>query len=302
MIWYIVPAVISFLFKLIILWYSSKLNNNKFNLFIGLVAMSAIHNLNEIITYTSFLMGFSPEYLFRVYYVITCGLLGFMSIYAIDVSQISQLKIIKKPIAITCLIVGAIILTSDQIVSGYTAINYSITAIRAPNYWLFQIAAISMLLITLFALITGYLKAKDHYVQIRCLYIFMAILPLLLVGFGVIILMNLGYKVNAMMAVPIATSLFVFIAFKSEIKHKLSDLRRLLPYSHERVASHHIQQVLSDYAMENKTHKDAINEIEKVMVTYKNAKTNHNVSKTADSMSMPRSTLYAIYKRLDISR
>ncbi len=300
--WLLLPAAISFFIKIAILWFAREtVSFGRPTILLGLILICAMHNVCEFLTYSNFLAGKSPDLLFRSYYVLLCGMLAYMLAYAAEVSNLKPKWLYPLLVAI-CTIVGSAILFTDLVVAGYTTIGYSITAIRAEHYWLFQLTALPLLISTAAVLIAGYIKSDEHIIQIRCLYTLLGLAPLIICIISVIVLMAMGFKINAMMIIPISSTLFILITLKTEAQHRLTDVRRMIPYSIERTTSNEIQNVISNYAMENKSHKEAIADIEKLLVVYKNTKTGNNVSKTAESMGLPRSTVYAIFKRLEISR
>ncbi|MGH1540172.1 MAG: hypothetical protein ACRBHB_07100 [Arenicella sp.] len=301
MIWLLLPAGLSLVIKLSILWFSRKtLSLGKPSIFVGLIVISAMHNLCEIITFSLFLSGGNPEYLFRTYYVLSCGMLGYILAYAIQVTQI-DLKNINRFLATLCILVGVAILSTDLVISGYTAIDYSITAIKGPHYWLFQIPLLTMLLLTVTVLITGYIRSEDNNIQISSLYTLAALLPLVIVGIGVVVLMQMGFKINAMVAVPISTTLFILITLRNESTHRLTDIRRMLPMSPEHKTCHKIMDSINDYTTQTISYKEAIKEIEISLLNYSTEKTSDNITRTAKMMKMPRSTVYATQRRLGIN-
>ena len=220
MIWLLAPAAIAFAVKIAVLWFSrSTFASGESALFFRLIIVASIHNVCEMMTFSNFLFGLSPEYLFRSYYVLTCALLCCICAYAVEVSEI-KVKGIYHLIAGACAMIAVLVLFTDHVVAGYTAIDYSITAIKAPHYWIAQITAVSLLVSTVAFLVVGYLKAKTHQTEVRCVYTLFALLPIVLCVLLVVGLMALGAQVNGMMVIPISITLFILVTLKTETLHR----------------------------------------------------------------------------------
>ncbi len=277
--------------------------------FICLLACFALHNLSETLIFLQLSSPINIDLTLRVYYVATIMICILLCLYAIEVSELKHLRTLNRTLSTWGLLIVALLLFTSQIVAGYSNFDYAmmhvkgITAIRGNYYWVFQLTVLFMLLFVTTVLITGYLQARQHAVQIRCIYTLLALSPLILVCTLVLGLMAINFNVNAMVLLPLAsTPVLIFLAVKTEFGHKVKDIRTIVPYSLEKNTLNEIQNITSKYAMENQSHKEAIANIEKCLVVYKNAKAGNNVSKTAQSMGLPRSTLYAIFKRLGIPR
>jgi len=235
----------------------------------------------------------------KVYYSLTVLTLLSIMIYSLEVSQT------KRNIASNLIIVASALLTvsilfSNKIIAGNYSISYSSTAIKGPFYALFQAYGVIGLLTIVTILLNGYKTATTHLTQIRCAYILLAFSPLILSCFLVLAMMSVGIMINATIILPITISVFLFIIIKGESIHKLTDLRRFMPFSPERKTSQEIMELYSSYAQDEISYRDCMAEIEKQLVLHKYSKSDNNASATAKSMGMPRSSLYSIFNRLKI--
>jgi hypothetical protein len=234
-----------------------------------------------------------------MYYVISIASLLFISWYVASLVSLRDSIHIKVTTPL-CLIIVALVLATDLIVSGSTPLSYILTATRGPLYWIFQLLSIVLLTSILAQLFTAYFKADTHIVEIRIAYTAMALVPLFVTMLLVFILMNLGVLINATVLLPFATTLFLIITLASEYQHKLTDVRRFLPFSDERRTSNEIMEIFSSYARDDANYRDSISEIERLLVLHKLNKADGNASLTAEQMGMPRSSLYSIFNRLKI--
>lgn len=300
--WLLLPAVISFFVKIGILVFARRtLSFGKPSILLGLLVICGLHNICEVLTYGSFLNGSDPGMLFRTYYLLLIFMFAYMFAYAIQVSQL-KLRFLYQPLIVICIVIGGLFYT-NMIVEGYTAIEYSITAIRGEHYWIFQLSALSLLFGTPIVLTVGYRRAQDQRVKVQCMYTILALAPLVFGIAFVILLMMAGIKINAMIVIPIATTLFIIVTVRTEAKHRMTDIRRWLPGSPERKAAMEMLEAASDYNLGDKNLKEALQTCEKVLVKYKfdlhrypdadnPGKQVYNVSAAADDMGMSRSTAY----------
>ena len=218
------------------------------------------------------------------------------------VSEITKLNFTKSKalLAFSGLIVITTIAFSDLIVSGSSTLNYSITASQGKLYVVWQLFCLMTGIATSLALWIGLKSAKDHQLEIRCVYTAFALAPLVLLSLLILVLMGLGFQVNAVVAMPVATTLFLVIMLTSEYQHRLTDVRRFLPWSNERRTSQKIMDIFSNYSRDDLEYRQAVSEIERLLVLHKYDKNEGNASETAGKMGMPRSSLYSIFNRLDI--
>jgi len=136
------------------------------------------------------------------------------------------------------------------------------------------------------------------------LLLFTALSPIFLVSVITIGLKIMDSSINAAALSPIASALFLVIMLKGESKHKLSDIRRFLPFSPEREISSNIMELVDGY-VKNAEQADAYKNlqagIEREIVFYTLGKCDNNVTKTAEMMGLKnRSTLYSMMGRLNI--
>jgi len=295
---YMLPSVLAFIFTCISLIYICKRETTP-KIFYFIVLAFAVHHALEVLLYLEFSKNTQITLLLKIYHALSIVCLALILIYAKSVSKTTK-QIHSNVIIGLSIIISALIMVSDSLISGSQSIGYSATAVKGPLYIVFQTFSTFLLIATTVTLILGYRRATSHLTQIQCAYVLIAFLPLILTSSGVILAMAAGYQINATMVVPIAFTLFLFITIKSEYQHKLTDLRRFLPNSPERKTSQEIMELFSSYARDEASYRDSINQIEKLLVMHKYSKNGKNASATAETMGMPRSSLYSIFNRLSI--
>ncbi|NNC99048.1 MAG: hypothetical protein HKN85_02585 [Gammaproteobacteria bacterium] len=295
MSYFIIPALIALALKLYILLVVHHSRASR--LFYGMILIFALHNLCEVTAYIQFANGTISEFLLRAYYAITFCLLSYMCLYSIEVSKLEKLKSLMLPLCGWTIVASTMAFATDYLVSGIEPIGYSATAVKGSLYWIFSVTTLGSLIFVVVTLMYGYRHAATSRVQIQCLYTLFAMLPLVLVGFAIIPLMNMGYKINAAGVLPICTTLFLIITLKSESKHRFTDIRRFLPFSPERRTALEVQNIISRYSMDEISYKELTKDFEKIVIKHKLEKAGESVSAAARAMQMKRSTLYSMLDR-----
>lgn len=303
---YMLPALLALLIKLVIVFYAFGGQKHS-KVFAVMVSIFAIHNICEVLVLLEGGGIITSSYILLSYYVTSIWALLAMLVYVSEVSRI-QIPWFKGIALCATGLLTAMILFSQGIIGGERSLGYTVTAVRGPFYWVFQAFSLTAFVSAVLLLIKGtkYSEqkgsrvAEDHMVEIQSSYTLLALSPIVIVGLAIMILMNIGVQINAVMVFPVATTLFLLVTLKSEAEHKLTDLRRFLPWSKERRTSREIMEIFSSYSRDDANYRDAVGEIEKLLVLHKYQKSGGNASKTAQQMGMPRSSLYSIFNRLSI--
>jgi len=255
-------------------------------------------NLCEVLVFLS-MDSSLVDYFIRAYYAGALLSLGLVSLYAAEVSE-SQNKALTHGVIFVIAAFAILSVCTDVIVVGSRSIEYSITAVKGSAYVIFQAFSVGLISLAVTMLIRGYRKANSHQRQIRCASTILAILPTVLACLILLLIMSLGYQLNATAIIPITMMAFILITLASEGSHKLTDIRRYIPGSVERRSSREVMDICTSYSRDEISYRDAVSQIERVLVVHKYQKNGKNASVTAELMGMPRSSLYSIFNRLKI--
>ena len=296
----ILPALIALAIKLLVLWSTRNSDSTQQSLFSTLVLIFALHNLSEIGLFLQHSYTWESDYIMRCYYALTYFVLSTMFVYAIDVSRIFKNKWHRVLIYLITGLIASYTFLTNGVIQGIITLEHVLTALKGDQYWLFQVFVLGTLASIVITLITGYFRAKSHTDQIKCLYTLLSLSPIVLVSSGAIILMKLGVPINALMIVPIASTLLILITLYSEEKHLITDIRRYLPLSLEQRTIRKVSNETAKYLMDKRGHKETIHEIERLFIRHKHKKENENITKAAESMKVGRSTLYQMLVRLNL--
>lgn len=301
----LMPAIISLILKIYIFWIVIK-GGRASTVFLSLIAIFALHNTIETLTIGNMLFYENryAEQLLRPYYIITAYSIMYIALYALTLSEIIN-RSITISIAAISTIISALILYSDHIVAGHYSIGYSVSAEKGEFYWLFAALVIIGMLFSCITLLYGYRNASTQIKATRCLYSLYAITPFLLTGLIIMFFKIFNIPISAVMVLPVATTLFLIITIKTESKHKLSEIKHLLPLSLERKTANNFLNMLDEYVQnsnEDNVYKNLQANIEREIICYSLNKCNNNISQTASMMGLKnRSTLYSMINRHGIN-
>ena len=297
----LLPALISLLLKLFILWTATK-GGRVSIIFLSLIAIFALHNAVELfaLSYMLFYQSSHIEQILRPFYIITVFAIMYITLHALTVSEIIN-KTMTVCLITIATITSSLILLSDLVIAGHYSIGYSISAVKGDYYWLFAATAILGISTSVSVLAYGYRNAATQIKSTRCLYSIYALIPIFLVGLTTVTckLLNIPFNATAIMA--IASTLFLFIVIKTESKHKLSEIKRLLPMSLERKTADNFLNMLDEYVQNSNkedVYKNLQSSIEREIICYSLEKSNNNITHTANMMGLKnRSTLYSMLNR-----
>jgi len=299
---YFLPALAGLVFKLLIL--VTTLRGGKISiLLLSLIVVFACHNAIELIGYIQFLHNQSVEALFRIYYIATIFLLMYVLLHGLALSRLESIYTTATLILLASTL-SSLVAFTDIIIAGQYSIGYAMTAVEGSHYWLFSLYLLVILLCNIAALLYRYRSAASELEAIRCLYSLFALSPVMLTALLVTALKATDTSLNAAALGPISTALFLLIVLKGESKHKLSDIRRFLPFSPEKRISNNLISLVDAYVhVDNQNHgfKALQVGIEKEIILYTLGKYDNNITHAAEAMGLKnRTTLYSMMSRLDI--
>lgn len=300
---YFAPALIALVFKLLILAYA--LRGGKVSiLFLSLIIVFAAHNAIEVLGYFNVQSEVAVNIFFRLYYVATAYVVLYILLHGLSVSRLES-TITTSILVTVCTSLSGLILFTDSIIAGQYSIGYTMTAIKGTLFWVFAAYLLTGLLSNFAIIFYGHRTAKSQLDAVRCTQSLYALAPIMLVFIAALVFKIADIGINATGLVPIATAVFLGIILNTESKHKLSDLRRLMPLSAERQTTDKFMDLLDSYIQSSdraNVYKELQAGIEKEIIMYSIKKCDGNISKTTRMMGLKnRSTLYSMMTRLDMN-
>jgi len=302
---YILPAAVALIANLFVLVIARRAGVRTDYLY-SLIVTFAAHNICELLLFLNHAESNGlTVYILSAYYATTFGLVAAACSCALKVAEIPKDSIARKLENLVWVAAGAGVILSlftNQIVNGVAELSYSSTAIKGNSYWLFQVTAAISALFSITALIYGFFIAADKRQKVRCLSMLGAYIPLVVGALTILSLMTAGFKVNATGVLPIATALFICILVYSERRHRLTDIRRVVPGTHENKVTLELQEAFAKYAAGEVGYQDSTNKIESLLLEYSYEKHSGNVLQTAKFMKVGRSTLYKKMQKHNLGR
>ncbi|OMH30315.1 helix-turn-helix domain-containing protein [Motiliproteus sp. MSK22-1] len=201
-------------------------------------------------------------------------------------------------------LLAAFLFGSDALIAGAQSIGYSITRVPGEYYWIVQAYVITGLLLSLTLLTIGTIKQSQHFLRRRCLVVLLGFLPTILAFISVVVLMQLGYKVNATVLVSLTITFFLVVLILTESKSAQFNLLRWVPFTQERI------QFKNSYALIlealGHTHyqepiklKEKLQQIEEQIIKLAVQSTDGNQARAAAQLGISKSTLNRKLKNKD---
>jgi len=292
------PVFIAIIVGVLVIW-AALLGSSKSKALVPMIAAFVVFHVSEFAGLILFRNGQSLDWVIRIYYAASVYCLACISLYAYEVSNL-EFRFFKPVILALSTIFALLCVASDLIVTGVQLGASSPTAEKGPAYLMFQLYSLCFLVMIVTLLVGGYRKARCHKIQAQCTYTIIAVMPILATCFIMLSLMVVDIQFAAIGFFPVAAIIFMGITLISEERHQLTDIRRFVPGSRERLTSSKVMHVVSAYSRDEVSYRDAVSEIERMLVLHKYQKNGGNASATAELMGMPRSSLYSIFNRLNI--
>lgn len=202
--------------------------SERINLIAVLVGLLFIQHIFDLGGLSLHQFQVTPTFAFTGYYITTLYILHLTLMLVMQVSGYNLRWPGYTTFAIATML-SVLIVGSDTVISGYQSIGYSLTRIPGDYYWCFQLYALSCLSLIVGFLVRGCINKVSPITQVKSIYFLLSLLPILMVGYSTIFLMQLGFPINASALIPIASVSFVACIVYTTRKHELFDIRIIIP-------------------------------------------------------------------------
>lgn len=129
--------------------------------------------------------------------------------FSVTVAQTHYANLVAGLFGCLALLVAALHL-GGLLISGFTPLSYTIISVPGPMYWVLQVYIFGVVLTTLVTLSSVAFSASPE-TQERCQTTLFAVTPICALGIGVIVLRALGYNASTAIAMPLASTIFVWV-------------------------------------------------------------------------------------------
>ena len=172
---------------------------------------------------------------------------------------------------------------------GIQTISYGYTRIAGPYYWVFQVTTVGFLLTGMLILVYATRKFESWIVRRKALVLLTGSVFLVVSAIAIVLMMQLGLKINGLVWGPTAICMFISILIYSEYEQKMFKLLSLLPSSPEQRLTRSTISALLKYKSGNL--QAAINEFERAVIADTLEKCRDNKTLAAEMLGISRATL-----------
>ncbi len=222
-----IPSLIALLAKCYFLFFVARKQKNDLKqvLFILLTTLFLL-NFVEFLTFT--IIGKNLLTL-KIYYVLAILSLILFTVLVLQVTKISL--VILNFVHSLGLAIAVLIFFSDLIIADVEILHSTITRVPGDFYFLFQLFAICELISCIYIICkkTFTLSERNNVIRARSSIILISLMPLLMSVLIIIFLMALGFRVNAVVIVPIATTIFLGGCIYACSNSRIIDFSILIP-------------------------------------------------------------------------
>lgn len=183
----------------------------------------------------------------------------------------------------------AVIIIPGLVIQGVEDISYGVTRISGPFYWLIQVSFVSTMFVSALVLISVIIYSTSL-LKRRCAIIFLAASTILIVNvLAIVVLMQLGLSVNALIVTPIAVCIFVGMLLYAESDGRMFKLLSMIPSSPENKLVNKTIEAYMKY--KSGQFQEAVEEFEKAIINDVIEKCEGNKTLAAEILGVSRTTL-----------
>ena len=220
---------------------------------------------------------------YYVFIFIAIVLLPFIARLATEKPITAYFTVIAISIAAAVIL---LLLFTRVIIADINSLHAALTAVPGSHYWIFQVAALTAVLYSASALISGS-RLDDYYIKTRSQNLLLAFIPTGLFAFFVVFAMHMGFQINAVGVLPICVLIYVAALVMNADPEQIIDYTYLIPLSRRwkllRKIKQRVCSVRRDGAKPDK------NEYEQLLVQYTLEIFNGNQTQTAKYLNMHQS-------------
>lgn len=239
-----VPALVALIFKLVLLGYSatSRTKNSTTRLFLALLAVLALHNLDEILGFNYYVAeGLTATvsafgYVYIALLIPAIALILHVSLRLSFDFPATDLRARLQPLLyIPAAVLIYLLLFTDQLVAGFQSFRNTVLHTPGPWYYLFEIYLAGYFLAALVNLAYGARPIRTSPIcRARCQWWLLGIAPTLLLYIYLIVANRFGVaKLSSTIYVPIALTFFLIVATYTFATHpyRLFEIEFYIPWS-----------------------------------------------------------------------
>ncbi len=276
-----IPSLIALLIKCYFLFYVFRQHQKvAHTTLIALVTALSFLNLTEFCLFTP--LG-DQLWLFILYFISVIISLG-LATHLVALILNKRIRYVLLLHALGLIVIFLIIFT-DLIIVDIKRLHHTYTRVPGDFYFLFQFFAISELFVCLFWIVKATFShsTSNQLMRAKSSIILVSLLPLVISAITIIIFMALGYKMNAVVIIPIMTTIFLAGCIYACMNQRVFDLSMLIPGTVSWKNRHDMMFFL--YAGSNKINlQSQLLNLEKKYIEDAIKQNNGKVSRAADAL------------------
>ena len=234
---YSVPAILAFILKIGILFFSLRAERHNFQtrLFIAALLGSMVINIAEIAGFQKLL---EPERAFTLHYaahILTLAILAHLAV-SVSFDRFPERLFSATGVLIYgygFMLEGLLVFTST-LVAGFEPIgDYTYTRIPGPLFWIYELFMFACLATITVLPALRLRNIRDIAARNRCKLWVALSTPLTLLVLTILVLLHLGFRwFNATVTTPLLMALFLAAVGYAVHHHRLIDLNFYFPWTH----------------------------------------------------------------------
>ena len=234
---YSVPAILAFILKIGILFFSLRAERHNFQtrLFLAALLGSMVINIAEIAGFQKLL---EPERAFTLHYgahILTLAILAHLAV-SVSFDRFPERLFSATGVLIYgygFMLEGLLVFTST-LVAGFEPIgDYTYTRIPGPLFWVYELFMLICLAAITVLPVWGLRNDRNIAARNRCKLWIALSMPLTLLILTILVLLHLGFRwFNATVTTPLLVALFLAAVGYAVHHHRLIDLNFYFPWTH----------------------------------------------------------------------
>lgn len=242
----ILPALVALTIKGALFWYamSRRHHNRASTLFLSFLGVLSALNLTEIAGFHTLINEHTvPVAMGYLYYLLLLAALTILVHLTVRLALERIPLRLLQTIYAAAVLIAALILGSDWLITGFERHAYGIVRTPGPLYIGIEIYVLAIFILILGLLIYGSIRHSSRYQRLRNQWMLAAIIPMLVVIGTTLVLLHLGNSpMTSNVIGPVAISYFLIVASYATHHHRLFDITFFVPWSRLRKRQTHFYQ------------------------------------------------------------
>lgn len=233
---YTLPAVVALLAKGGMFFYArySKVHNVQTRLYLLFLFSLSIQNLAEVSVFITNTEG--DRNLLRLfgtlYFSASILAIALLAHLALTMAAIRCSRRILVGLYLPAVVLEGLLLFPPLLIAGFEPMNYTITRVPGPLYFLFEFYAIGYVCAAAGSFLHGACKHTNRFHRLQNRFLLLGLIPIVAIVVTVISLEHLGFReFNTTATLPFGITFFLAVTAYATHQHRLFDIEFFIPWS-----------------------------------------------------------------------